>query len=186
MIFSSVINENIGLPTTQPPHLVTDDAIWYSHVGEGHSLVAVRHDRMTDLPDEISRISPTDFFLPGPGGKVCLHRWDVGLIDPNIDDQPELMVNFRKIGCAEPRGSAFDDNGKLWVLDERGPKLFEVNPESHEVRMHDISGLHRESNDPTDPSPYPWHSCVWQKGSLLIGCCDAARIDIIRPAEEQR
>jgi len=176
-----VIPEKITLPEPQPPHLVTEDAIWFSHGGRGHSLIAARYDRMTDLTGDISRIAPADFFLLGPDKSVFLHRWDVGLIKPHPVDQPDLVVNYRTIGCSEPRGAAFDESGKLWVLDEHGPALSEVDIENRSVRVHDISPLHRQFADPSDPSPYPWHSCAWCRGLLAVGCCDAARIDILRP-----
>ncbi len=179
-----VISEHLAFPTAHPPHLVTEKAFWYTHGGSEHSLIAARHDRITDLADDISRISPNDFFLPGPGGKVYLHRWDVGLLEPQAVDQPELVINYRKIGCREPRGASFDENGILWVLDEPGPTLFEIDMESRAVTVHDISALHRETDDPNDPSPYPWHSCIWCRGKLVIGCCDAARIDILSPITE--
>jgi hypothetical protein len=59
--------------------------------------------------------------------------------------------------------------------------LFEVRMPSGDIKTHDLVPLHRESDDLSDPSPYPWHSCIWCKGRLVIGCCDAARIDILRP-----
>ena len=180
-----LIPENITLPGPQPPHLVTDDAIWFAHAGKGHALVAARYDRMTDLVGDISRISQTDFFITGPDKTVYLHRWDVGLIKPHPVDQPELVVNFRLIGCSDPRGSAFDPNGKLWVLDESGPLLFEVNMDDRSVKTHDVSAIHRETADPKDPSPYPWHSCVWCRDKLIVGCCDSPRVDILRPIAGQ-
>jgi hypothetical protein len=172
------------LGATQPPHLVADDAIWFAHGGPGHTLVAARYDRMTGLTADVSKISPTDFFLLGPDRVVYLHRFEVGLIKPHPLDQPELVVSYRKIGCRDPRGAAFDDKGRLWVLDEAGPALFELDLDRKNVRVHQLEELHREANDPDDPSPYPWHSCAWCGGHLVVGACDAARLDILRPLPE--
>lgn len=177
-----VITDQVRQPSAAPPLLVSGEAIWLARPGMGHKLVAVRYDRMTDLAEDISKISQTDFFLPGPDGKVYLHRWDVGLMLPHAGDQPELVVNYRATGCHEPRGVAFDENGKLWILDENGPKLFEIDMSDRgNPKIHDLSELHREVADPTDPSPYPWHSCIWCRGNLVVGCCDAARIDVLKP-----
>ncbi len=176
-----IISEKLKFPAPHPPNLVSYDGIWFAHSGEQHSLVAAHHSRLTDLCDDISRIEPTDFFLTDPDGKVYLHRWDIGLLEPHPVDQPTLVINYRTIGCREPRGVAFDKDGVLWVLDEAGPVLFEVRMPSHDVKTHNLVPLHRESDDLSDPSPYPWHSCIWCKGRLVIGCCDAARIDILRP-----
>ncbi len=178
-----LIPESIVLPGPQPPHLVTDEAIWFAHGGRAHTLVAARYDRTTDLVGDISRISSTDFFLVGPDGTVYLHRWDVGLILPHPVDQPEVVVNYRMVGCSEPRGAAFDDRGVLWIMDEDGPRLFEANISERSVKIHEIARLHKDAVDPRDPSPYPWHSCIWCKGRLVVGCCDAARVDILRPSE---
>jgi len=178
-----LISDSVGFPSPHPPNLVTGDGIWFAHSGEKHSLVAAYHSRVTDLSDDISRITSTDFFISGPDGKVYLHRWDVGLLETHPVDQPAMIINYRIIGCREPRGVAFDDEGKIWILDEAGPALFE-NDLDGKVHVHDISQLHRESDDLTDPSPYPWHSCIWSKGSLVVGCCDAARMDILRPVKK--
>jgi len=177
-----VIMKHFSHPSPNPPHMITEKAIWYPRDGRGHSLVASRYDRMTELTGDVSRITQTDFFIEGPDGTVYLHRWDVGLMQPHPVDQPDLVVNYRAIGCNMPMGACFDDAGKLWVLDEAGPYLFEVNLDGMEVVVHDISSLHRDANDVKDPSPYPWHSIVWSDGKLFLGCCDAARIDVIRPA----
>jgi len=180
-----IIDEETVLPSATPPHVVTADAIWYPHGGRGHSIIAERHDRVTDLADDVSRISDSDFFLMGPGGKVYIHRWDTGLLDPSNPDQPELVVNYKNIGCGEPRGASFDGNGVLWILDEAGPRLFKIETGGVNAEIHDLSGLHRDVDDLTDPSPYPWHSCLWIKGKLLLGSCDQARLDILEPVENK-
>ncbi len=170
----------VTLPTAEPPILVTEKAVWFARSGKNHSLIATRHDRVTDLSIDISRIAVTDFFLQGPIGEVYLHKSDVGLIDPNVDVAHELVVNYRKIGCNEPMGASFDPDGRLWVLDENGPVLFKVDTKTEKAEEYDINDLHEAANDPTDPSPYPWHSCIWHNENLLLGCCDASRIDILR------
>lgn len=179
------VSDRIPQPAASPPHMINEDAIWFTKGKMGHTLVASRYDRMTDLISDISKIDPTDFFLPGPEAQVYLHRWDVGLMLPHPVDQPELVVNYRVLGCKEPRGVSFDANGRLWVLDEIGPKLFEVDMEDRtKTRIHDLSVIHGEQVDPKDPSPYPWHSCIWWKDKLVVGCCDSPRFDILTPALE--
>lgn len=182
-----IISEETILPAASPPHLVTSDAIWYPHSGKGHAFLAARHDRVTDLAGDVSRISYCDFFLSGPGGKVFIHRWDTGLLDPAPPanpDQPELVVNYQDLGCGEARGASFDENGNLWILDEVGPKLFRIDLKSGDKRIFDLADIHRSVDDLSDPSPYPWHSCLWLNGRLLIGSCDQARLDILEPVED--
>ncbi len=173
------------LPAPQPPHLVTDEAVWFPSSGHGHTLIAARHDRLTGLSEDVSQIQGTDFFLLGPDNTVYLHRYDIGLILPHALDQPELVVNYRKIGCRDPRGVAFDADGNCWVMDEAGPAILRIDMKTRDVDRYDLSELHRKADDLDDPSPYPWHSCVWCKGYLVLGCCDAARVDIFRPVTEQ-